>query len=132
MHDEADIRSAVAAYNVALNSGKTSMVLPLYEEDGIFMAPYSPSAIGNTAVQQAYDKVFKELTFHVTFNVAEVVQVSPTWAFVRTNSSGTTDHASGGTTLTEANQELFIFKKGEDSRWRIARYSFSPINPPKI
>jgi hypothetical protein len=30
----------------------------------------------------------------------------------------------------EANQELFIFQKGEDGAWRIARYSFSPINPP--
>jgi hypothetical protein len=30
----------------------------------------------------------------------------------------------------KANQELFIFRKGEDGQWRIARYSFSPTNPP--
>jgi uncharacterized protein (TIGR02246 family) len=132
MGDEADIRGVVATYNDALNGGKTPMVMPLYDEDGIFMAPYSPSCIGKTAVQQAYDKVFAELTFHVTFNIAEVVQVSPTWAFVRTNSAGTTEHAPSGKTLVEANQELFIFKKGDDGQWRIARYSFSPINPPQI
>jgi len=129
--DEAAIRSALAAYNLALNSGKTSLVLPLYTDDGIFMAPYSPSAIGQAAVRNAYDAVFKELTFHVTFHIAELVQVAPTWAFVRTNSSGTTDHHSTGRTLAEADQELFIFSKGNDGKWRIARYSFSPIKPPQ-
>jgi ketosteroid isomerase-like protein len=29
----------------------------------------------------------------------------------------------------EGNQELFIFKKGTDGQWRIARYSFSTTNP---
>jgi uncharacterized protein (TIGR02246 family) len=130
--DEAAIRSVLTAYNEALNSGKTSLVLPLYADDGIFMAPYSVSAIGQDAVRKAYDAVFKELTFHVTFNIAEVVQMAPSWAFVRTNSEGTTDHRSIGKTLAEANQELFIFKKGNDGKWRIARYSFSPTNPPSM
>jgi uncharacterized protein (TIGR02246 family) len=128
--DEVAIRSTLAAYNSALNSGKTSRVLPLYTDDGIFMAPYSPSAIGKDAVRNAYDAVFRELTFHVKFDIAEVVQMAPTWAFVRTNSAGTTDHRSIGRTLAEANQELFVFRKGDDGEWRIARYSFSPINPP--
>ena len=48
----------------------------------------------------------------------------------RTNSAGTTFHRSLGKKLAEANQELFIFKKGDDGKWRIARYSFSPTNPP--
>ena len=75
--------------------------------------------------------VFAELKFDVKFTIAEVVVMAPNWAYVRTNSAGTTGHASTGTTTAEANQELFIFKKGEDGRWRIARYSFSPTNPPK-
>jgi ketosteroid isomerase-like protein len=81
-------------------------------------------------VRKAYDKVFQELKFDVKFTVAELVVVAPDWAFVRTNSAGTTGHASTGKTTTEANQELFIFKKDGDEKWRIARYSFSPTNPP--
>jgi ketosteroid isomerase-like protein len=34
-----------------------------------------------------------------------------------------------GATSAEGNQELFIFKKDEDGKWRIARYSFSTTNP---
>jgi len=128
--DEAGIRSTMAAYNAALNAGKTADVLPLYTEDGVFMAPYSDSSIGIDAVRAAYDRVFRELAFNVKFTINELVQLSPDYAYVRTHSSGTTHHASTGKTTSEANQELFILRKGADGRWRIARYSFSPIDPP--
>jgi uncharacterized protein (TIGR02246 family) len=128
--DEASIREVMAAYNAALNGGKTSAVLPLYTDDGVFMPPYSESAVGKDAVRKAYDAVFHELKFHVKFTVAELVVMAPMWAYVRTNSAGTTDHHSTGKTTSEANQELFIFRKESDGNWRIARYSFSPTNPP--
>jgi uncharacterized protein (TIGR02246 family) len=129
-NDEAAIRATLASYNDALNGGQTAAVLPLYTDDGVFMPPYSQSAVGRDAVRAAYDAVFRELKFHVKFNIAELVVMAPTWAYVRTNSAGTTDHRSLGKTLAEGNQELFIFKKGDDGKWRIARYSFSPTSPP--
>jgi uncharacterized protein (TIGR02246 family) len=128
--DEGEIKGVMAFYNLALNGGKTAAVLPLYTDDGVFMAPYSQSAIGQDAVRRAYDTVFEELKFNVKFDIAELVQVAPTWAYVRTNSAGTTAHRSTGKTTAEANQELFIFKKGDDHKWRIARYSFSPVSRP--
>jgi uncharacterized protein (TIGR02246 family) len=127
--DESAIRGVLAAYNAALNGGKTAAVLPHYADDGVFMPPYSQSAVGKDAVRKAYDAVFDELKFNVKFDIAELVMMSPVWAYVRTNSAGTTGHHSTGKTTAEANQELFIFKKGDDGRWRIARYSFSPTNP---
>ncbi|HEY2148876.1 MAG TPA: SgcJ/EcaC family oxidoreductase [Pirellulales bacterium] len=128
--DEAAIRGVLAGYNAALNGGKTAAVLPLYTDDGVFMPPYSQSAVGKDAVRKAYDAVFDELKFNVKFDIAELVVISPLWAYVRTNSAGTTGHHSTGKTTAEANQELFLFKKGDDGHWRIARYSFSPTNPP--
>ena len=128
--DEAGIRSTIASYNDALNGGTTTAVLPLYTDDGVFMPPYSQSAVGRFAIEKAYDAVFNELRFNVKFTIAELVVMAPTWAYVRTNSAGTTLHHSTGSTTSEANQELFIFKKSDDGKWRIARYSFSPTNPP--
>ena len=124
------ITAVMSAYEAALNGGKTDAVLPLYTGHGIFMPPYSQPAIGLDAIRSAYDAVFKELKFHVKFNIAELVVMAPEWAYIRTNSAGTTDHHSSGKTTAEANQELFIFKRGDDGNWRIARYSFSPTNPP--
>jgi uncharacterized protein (TIGR02246 family) len=128
---EAGIKETMTAYNAALNGGDTTAVVPLYTDDGVFMPPYSQSAVGKEAVKKAYDKVFDELKFHVQFAIAELVVIAPTWAYVRTNSAGTTDHHSSGKTIAEANQELFIFEKGNDGKWRIARYSFSPTSPPR-
>ena len=128
-NEESAIRGVMASYNDALNMGSTDAALMLYAEDGVFMPPYSPSAVGKEAVRRAYDKVFQELKFDVKFTIAELVVMAPNWAYVRTNSAGATGHASTGKTTAEANQELFIFRKGGGA-WRIARYSFSPTNPP--
>jgi uncharacterized protein (TIGR02246 family) len=128
--DETALRAILAKYNDALNASSVDQSLALYAEDGVFMPPYSPSAVGKAAVREAYSKVFRTITLNVKFTIAEIVQVSPTWAFVRTNSAGTnTEHASGRVSA-EGNQELFIFRKEADGEWRIARYSFSPISPP--
>ncbi len=94
------------------------------------MPPHNRSAVGKAAVREAYAAVFKAITLRIKFNVAEVVQVAPDWAFVRTNSAGTMTLNATGAQSTEGNQELFIFKKGTDGRWKIARYSFSSTNPP--
>jgi uncharacterized protein (TIGR02246 family) len=107
------VTALLAKYNDALNASTTDAVMPLYAEDGVFMAPYSPSAIGADAVRNAYDAVFKAITLNVKFTIAEIVELTPEWAFARTNSLGTTlDHATG-TRSAEGNQELFISAKAE-------------------
>ena len=127
--DEAAIRSVMSSYEAALNASSTEAAMPLYTQDGVFMAPNNQSAIGKAALRQAYDAVFKAITLKVKFAIAELVVMAPEWAFVRTNSAGTQKVNATGATSAEANQELFIFKKGDDGKWRIARYSFSTTNP---
>jgi uncharacterized protein (TIGR02246 family) len=125
------VTALLAKYNEALNASSTEVVMPLYAEDGVFMPPYSQSAVGSAAVRKAYDAVFKAITLNVKFTIAEIVELGPGWAFARTNSAGTTtDHATGAKSA-EGNQELFVLKKDDDGLWKIARYSFSPTNPPR-
>ena len=125
------VTALLAKYNEALNASSTEAVMPLYADDGVFMPPYSQSAVGSEAVRKAYDAVFKAITLNVKFTVAEIVELGPGWAFARTNSAGTTtDHATGNKSA-EGNQELFIFKRDRDGVWKIARYSFSSTNPPR-
>jgi uncharacterized protein (TIGR02246 family) len=127
--DEAAIRAVLSSYEAALNGSSTEAVMPVYAEDGVFMAPNNQSAVGIAAVRRAYDAVFEAITLKVKFAIAELVIMSPQWAFARTNSAGTQKINANGATSVEANQELFIFKKGNDGQWRIARYGFSTTNP---
>jgi uncharacterized protein (TIGR02246 family) len=129
--NERAVAEVLSAYSQALNSSDTNAVMPLYARDGVFMPPYSPSAVGLTEVRTAYDLVFATIKLRVKFTVAEIVEMSPEWVFARTNSAGTTLNHATGATSKEANQELFIFHKENDGKFKIARYSFSTTNPPK-
>ena len=128
--NERAVAEVLEEYNAALNAADTNSVMPLYADDGVFMPAFNPSAVGTEAVHKAYDAVFAAIRLTVRFDIAEIVELSPEWVFARTNSTGTTlNHATGATT-SEGNQELFIFRKDKDDKFRIARYSFSPTKPP--
>jgi uncharacterized protein (TIGR02246 family) len=129
--NEAAVAAVLSKYEAALNASDTDAVMPLYAEDCVFMPPYRQSAVGATAVRKAYDGVFAAIALSVKFNIAEIIEMAPSWVFARTNSAGTTtDHATGAKSA-EGNQELFIFKKDAEDAWKIARYSFSSTNPPQ-
>ena len=128
--NEQAVAAALSKYEEALNQSDTNAVMKLYAPDGVFMAQNFPSSIGADAVRKAYDVVFKAIKLTVKFNVAEVVEVAPNWAFARTNSAGTVKIHATGQTSAEANQELFVFQK-IDGAWKIARYCFSTTNPPR-
>jgi uncharacterized protein (TIGR02246 family) len=130
--NESAVAESLSAYNQALNSSDTNAVMPLYAQDGVFMPPYSPSAVGLAEVRKAYDAVFAAIQLTVKFQIAEIVEMSPDWVFARTNSAGTTLNHATGAISKEGNQELFIFRKEKDGRFRIARYSFSTTNPQKV
>jgi uncharacterized protein (TIGR02246 family) len=128
--NEQAVAQVLEAYNAALNASDTNSVMPLYDDDGVFMPAFSPSAVGAEAVRKAYDAVFAQIKLTVKFDIAEIVELSPEWVFARTNSAGKTlNHATGATT-SEGNQELFIFRKNREGKFKIARYSFSPTKPP--
>ncbi len=128
--EEAVVR-ALASYQDALNRSDTEAVMMLYAPDGVFMPQHSPSTIGVDAVRKAYDAVFGAITLSVKFDIAEVRQVAPDWAFARTNSAGTVKVKATGEGGPEANQELFVFEKVAGD-WKIARYCFSTTNPPRV
>ena len=129
--EAATITGVMQSYNDALNASSVDRCLALYAEDGVFMPPYSPSAVGESAVRRAYETVFRTITLKVEFEIEEIELLSADWAFVRTNSAGENTVNATGAKSTEGNQELFIFRKAEDGAWKIARYSFSPTAPPR-
>jgi uncharacterized protein (TIGR02246 family) len=128
--DEQAIASTLKTYQDLLNQSDTASIIDLYAPDGIFMPQNSPSSIGIAAVRSAYEAVFSAITLSVVFDIAEVLQLAPTWALARTNSAGTVTIHATGETSAEANQELFLFQK-IDATWKIARYCFSTTNPPR-
>jgi uncharacterized protein (TIGR02246 family) len=102
-------------YETALNASDIDTVMTVFASDGVFMAPNSPSMIGADSIQAAYAGIFQK--------------VATNWAFVRTSSVGFVIVHASGERVPDANHELFVFQKGDDDRWKIARYCFSTTNP---
>jgi len=125
---QAAIEDVLEAYETALNASDTDRVLAVFTANGVFMAPNNPSAVGADTIRAAYNGIFQAITFDTELTVAEVVQVAPTWAFVRTSSNGHITVNAIKQRVPDANHELFIFQKDDDA-WKIARYSFATTSP---
>jgi uncharacterized protein (TIGR02246 family) len=128
--NEQAVAAVLAKYEDALNRSDTKAVMDLYASDSVFMPQHFPSSVGADAVRKAYDGVFKAIQLTVKFNLAEIVEISPNWAFARTNSAGKVKVHATGQSNPESNQELFVFQKVAGD-WKIARYCFSTTNPPR-
>jgi uncharacterized protein (TIGR02246 family) len=124
-----DIVNVIKAYEKSLNASDTPAALALYGEDPIFMPQYSAALSGRDAVKAGYEKVFSTLKLNVNFTIHEVVEMGDL-AYVRTTSAGKTEILAKKTTVTEGNNELFIFRK-EHGKWKIHRYLFASTNPPE-
>jgi uncharacterized protein (TIGR02246 family) len=125
--NEQSVAEVLSAYNQALNSSDTNAVMALYAEDGVFMPPYSPSAIGLGEVRKAYDAVFAAIKLTVKFNVAEVVEMSPGWVFARTNSAGTTlNHATGATRARREIRSFSFSARRKTASSRLLATAFPP------
>jgi uncharacterized protein (TIGR02246 family) len=122
--DEQMITTVLSQYQSTVNRSDAVAVAALFTPDAVLMAENSPSSVGADAIHQAYAGIFEAIALNITFSVAEVRQVAPDWAFLRSTSAGTIRIKTAGADIPEANQELFIFQK-IDATWKIARYSFS-------
>jgi len=126
--DKAQIEAALKGYEQVLNASDVDGVLKLYTEDGVFMSPNNPSAVGIQQVEAAYTGAFQAIDLNVEFDIVEIEVISDDWAFARTNSTGTVTINATCDKFPEGNQELFVMQK-IDGDWKIARYAFSTTNP---
>jgi ketosteroid isomerase-like protein len=86
----------------------------------------SGRAIGRAAIEATYREIFEMIRLDITFEIDEVVVVSPTVAYARTRSAGTTTILANDVQVSEGNQELFVLTRDDErSDWQISRYIFA-------
>lgn len=127
--NEEAVAATLVRYQEALNAADAEAAMKLYTADAVNMTPNNPPLVGIEALRKAYIAGFQAIQFNVKFQIVEVVEMAPGWAYARTSSAGTTTNRKTGARSVEANQELFILKKEAGGEWKITRYSFSSTNP---
>ena len=126
------IESTILAYLQALNDANIDAILDLYSADSVMLPFLQPAVIGANAVRANYESTFQLIRFEMQTTVQELVEMSPEWAYVRTDTSGIFTPTRTGEGATAAFHELFLLRKTGHEHWQIARYSFSPAGalPP--
>jgi uncharacterized protein (TIGR02246 family) len=124
------IEATIFAYFRALNEANIDAILDLYSKDPVMLPFLQPAVAGTDAVRANYESTFQLIRFEVQTRIQEGVEMSPEWAYVRTDTSGTFTPTRTGEGAQAAFHELFLLRKMGD--WKIARYSFSPAGalPP--
>lgn len=127
--EQARIEQVLNKYEQALNASDVNAAVQLYTDDGVFMAPENPAAVGTKVLGLAYAGVFQAIGLKLKFQVVENKLLSPEWAMLRTTSTGTVKILANGAEVPGSNQELFLLRK-VNGDWKIARYSFSSVLKP--
>ena len=125
----AQIEQLLNKYEQALNSSDVNAAVQLYTDDGVFMAPENPTAVGTKVLREAYAGVFQAIALKLKFQIAETQLLSPEWALLRTTSTGVVKILANGAEVPGSNQELFLLRK-TNGQWKIARYAFSSVLRP--
>lgn len=130
---DAEARAATAvlrSYEAALNKSDVATIVSLYAPEAVFMAQHRSPAVGSGPIETAYREIFAMIRLEIRFLIDEVVVVSPTVAYARTRSEGTTTILANGARVAEGNQELFVLvRPAAGGPWKIGRYIFSTTQP---
>ena len=122
----AAIEETILAYFRALNDADIGAILGLYSNDPVMLPFLQPAVVGIDAVRANYEGTFQLIRFEMKTTIQELVEMSPEWAYVRTDTSGTFTPTRTGEGAPAAFHELFLLRNTGDEHWKIARYSFSP------
>ncbi|MGV1760916.1 YybH family protein [Rhizobium sp. A22-96] len=120
------IEATIFAYFRALNDANIDAILDLYSEDPVMLPFLQPAVLGLDAGRANYESTFQLIRFEMQTTIQELVEMSPEWAYVRTDTSGIFTPTRTGEGAQTAFHELFLLRKKGDEHWKIARYSFSP------
>ena len=123
------IEATIFAYFRALSDANIKAILDLYSEDPVMLPFLQPAVVGLDAVRANYEGTFQLIRFEVQTTIQELVEMSPEWAYVRTDTSGIFTPTRTREGAPSAFHELFLLRKTGDQHWQIARYSFSPAGP---
>jgi uncharacterized protein (TIGR02246 family) len=126
--DAAQITTLLHRYGAVLSTHSIPEVLSIYTTDGVIMAPGFVPAVGQAALQAAYERIFSTIRLEIEFEIDEIVVTGEDWAFARTTAEGEKFWLKKGTKEVHRNQELFVLRR-EEGEWRIARYCFSSMKP---
>lgn len=117
---EAELRAAREAVIAALNEDDSERIMAGLTDDHLTMAPGEPLIDDLRALRGWHDARIAAVDFDATFDSEELVLLGD-WAFDRFTSRVAARSRSDGSSVDDDLKGVWIWRRGTDGRWRIAR-----------
>ncbi|NNU42007.1 YybH family protein [Ramlibacter montanisoli] len=124
---EAELRSAIASFRTALNSGDSGSFFALLAPDLEVLAPGADPLRGGAA-HASFLPLFTQVRPHIGPFTGEEITVSGDIAIQRHSFELSTTPKAGGPVTTVAGSGLHVWKRTADGRWQIVKDIWT--NPP--
>jgi ketosteroid isomerase-like protein len=117
------IQNLAVSYAKGFASNRVEAILDCLTEDFVAITPDKPPVEGKSTVKTAIERDLSEMEIlDLNFKPDEIVTHSD-WGFARGSSSGSIRMKTGDQVIQLKGKFLWILRKGEDGRWRVARDS---------
>lgn len=118
--DEKAIRAVIARWHEATAAGRVEDVLPLMDENVVFLVAGKPPMQGRAAFERGLRTLLSGHTIRSTGDVQEV-EVSGDLAYSRTKLAITVTPRDGGKPNSYSANALSVFRRQADGRWVLVR-----------
>ena len=109
----------------AENTGDADFFAEACTEDVVVMPPGLPTVLGRAATVEFMRELFRQVDFHIEY-VSEEIQLHGDIAFDRGTYSHTLTPKAGGEPVLERGKFLWIYSRGADRSWKMARVMWNP------
>lgn len=121
MSDSAAIAALIKQVEAANNVGDAERWVSLFGDDFVYMAPGAPAVTTRSALLDVARTGFRNRA-SVIIQPVEIT-VLGSWAFARNAVRGHVTLAGSGRVVSVDVKQLVVYRREDDGRWRIARFS---------
>ncbi|MCG3134133.1 MAG: hypothetical protein HMLKMBBP_01420 [Planctomycetes bacterium] len=125
------LEAAHKAYEAAINSNDTDLVMAMYDPEAAQMPPDAPQTVGWKQLRAAVAGYFAEYKTHWT-KIIKANHVCGEWGFDEGHDIATDIPRSGkGKTIHWNCKGILVYRRQPTGEWKVYRDIWNNITPPK-
>ena len=122
--------AAHKAYEAAINTNQTDLVMAMYDEGAAQMPPDAPQTVGWKQLREAVDSYFKAYKTHWK-KVVQMNWVDGEWGYDQGHDTAVDIPRDGGPAIHYDCKGILIYRRQANGEWKVFRDIWNNNTPPK-
>ena len=122
--------AAHKAYEAAINTNQTDLVMAMYDEGAAQMPPDAPQTVGWKQLREAVDSYFKAYKTHWN-KVVQMNWVDGEWGYDQGHDTAVDIPRDGGPAIHYDCKGILIYRRQANGEWKVFRDIWNNNTPPK-